>query len=235
LFVLQDIVFTGSWITCPIAPTPFERFVSGRWKPSTITSNAHSAPQLKQSVIDKLLEEYPWLKASDFATAVDAAYRKSTGGDGGGHGSGAGKSLLELEDISEKVLLEALDELDAKREEFEDDTEEQLHFYVRVLGSRWTKAFKGVSADCVCASARAHCRFWCDLYGMQQSESYAFSEYGEHDSMMLANERLRIRLYGTDWLFHVGRHGCVAQWYDSRSACERSRAQFPEQPTLWLS
>jgi hypothetical protein len=48
-------------------------------------------------------------------------------------------------------------------------------------------------------------------------------------------QRLRIRLYGTDWLFHFGRHGCVAQWYDSRSACETSRAQFPEQPTLWLS
>ena len=159
LFVLDNIFFTGGGVATPLAPTGFERFVSGREKPKNKNARSGSTPQLKQSVIDKLLEEYPWLKESDFSAKVDAAYRKGGGGGGGGHDPDEFMSLDDLDDISEEVLLDAMSELEAKRDELEDGTDDYLHFYYRVLGGKWTKAFKGVSSDGICATARAHAEF----------------------------------------------------------------------------
>jgi hypothetical protein len=193
LFVLESIFFTGDGVAIPIAPTGFERFVSGMLKPKNKNARSGSIPQLKQSVIDKLLEEYPWLKESDFSAKVDAAYRKGGGGGGGGGGHDPDKfmSLDDLDDIGREVLLDAMAELEAKRDELEDVTDNYEHFYYRVLGGKWTKAFKGVSSDSICAASRAHAVFWCDLYGLKPTKTYTFNTYGEFDCTMLAKEWVR--------------------------------------------
>jgi hypothetical protein len=191
LFVLQEVLFTGDGVVCPIAPTPFAMYVSGRPTPVAQTRSAKPIPQLKQTVIDKLLEEYPWLRENDLKPAVDRACGRA-GASGDGHGSGAGKSLLDCgEDMTEEVLLAAMDELEAARDEHEDCTAEYDHFYFKILGGKWTMAHKGVAADSAGAFARAHVRFWCDLYMLPKSKSYAFKKYGEPECVILAKEFVR--------------------------------------------
>ena len=62
------------------------------------------------------------------------------------------------------------------------------YFYVRILGGKWTKKWKGKVADAALGKARTYAKSWCELYNMPKQKAYYYSKYGRIEAHWLAEQ-----------------------------------------------
>ena len=156
----------------------------------------------------ELLAEYPWLSEEDFTRARLAAPRareaatrgdaeprprKGVGSDDDDDTESAASSddLAPVPDLVPGVgMLDigggdedddggAADVLREAREDHEVAAEEQINFYLRVLGGAWTMRERGMAYDAIGGQARAWVRPWCAEYHWQPSSRCNVATYGD--------------------------------------------------------
>lgn len=182
LFVLPNLVFDGLSVT-------FEVFTVGLVPHSETTPSDRTGGggRLSRESMARLKAEYPWLTAEDFKEVVS-----QQDGDGAAASSStAPPKHLSESDKQDLLGVGVLDALASKREQCYFEDEAASHFYVAVLGGRWTAKYKGTVADAVEFKARAHCFVVCRLWSMPVSKRFTFSAYGEIACHALAREWCR--------------------------------------------
>ena len=143
----QPILFEDYLMQLPPPPGPASR--AGAAAPRA------AGVQLPRGFAARLQEIYPWLTDEDFSEAVrmDTAVVAAGPSDGDDAPDGAGKRLDA--DRDEDAALAVMARLEAKRDEWADDTPDE-HFYVTIEGGAWTEEFVGVVANQATCRGRRH-------------------------------------------------------------------------------
>ena len=85
----------------------------------------------------------------------------------------------------------AVDELRAERLWWAWDRQDEMDFYCRILGGRWTAANRGVAFDAVLASPRSWAKGWCEEYSWPVSIRFNYARYTPDGAHQLAREWCR--------------------------------------------
>ena len=170
----------------------------------------------------KLLAENPWLDVDDLpgmqrprGSHGPVAGRKRPGARDRdedidvGSGEDLGPDLvadpdeIPFDESEEDMVAEVDDPVDEKsdfdeadlagiRDELAWDEAEDAHFYLHILGGKWTKDNKGVAADAAGGYARKGSPTdWCKLFNWPRSASFMFNKYGRDGATELAKEYCR--------------------------------------------
>ena len=193
---LRSTVFTCS------SPIPFEEFVRFCPRVGTRTSSSTRAPRIHISADarEALLQAFPWLTEDDLPG--NARRDISGGGRGGGKkrarsvspsGRGDAEGLEHPSDKDVGAPINVAEELalfkDA-HDEYSHDNE--LCFYSKLLGGKWTSENKGVISDGWAGYSRSGApREWCTLYSWPRQHANYYSVYGLEGAKLLAKEYVR--------------------------------------------
>ena len=79
-------------------------------------------------------------------------------------------------------------ELSQTRAEWSWENQDDMSFYTRVLGGRWTRENRGVTTDAVSGFGRSWTLEWCRAYDWPSSMRFGFNRYGQLAAKMLARE-----------------------------------------------
>ena len=174
----------------------FEDFVSQH---PPLKEGGEDHPQARGKVTrpsserEKLKQEFPWLKETDFerASGFDRPRRlshKRKADDLVSHSSDSDVADSE-KDADDDVDSDCLNELDLLREHYEADNMAGDGFVVKVLGGKWTKKNIGVAADRVATVFRGDfAKTWCQLYDWPKMMSWSFAKYGQDAAYVMARE-----------------------------------------------
>ena len=176
----EPILFENYLMQLPPPPGPAPR--AGAAAPRA------AGVHLPKGFAAQLREIYPWLTDEDFTEALRPNTVAASAGesDEGDKPDGLGKVLDA--DRDEDAALAVMAVLEAKREEWADDTPDE-HFYVTIDGGAWTEEFVGVVADQATCRGRKHTAAWCRTYGwFRAQKGFTFNLYGEEASACLAHE-----------------------------------------------
>ena len=148
----------------------------------------------------------PWLEEADVKLALQrqpvtgpAAHRP-------------GEALIPVPVDEGEAVEEAFEhvqrELEEKREEWKFfDEEEEVNFYVKIRGGKWTAANRGTVADCVMCKARSHSVVFCKTFQLPSQKSFSFARYGgEGPATDRAREWARLLSYYMDKWTTSGGH-----------------------------
>lgn len=191
LWIIPDLMWRGSALVAPTAPVPFEEFTAYHVTKKVKAPGSEDSRPARQKnddyVMAKILEEFPWLSAKTIQEVFD-----DTGEMAPLHPPPPAAAVDSVDDEAlEERLLTAFDRLRDLRAEHaaEDDDEETMdHFYYRIMGGKWTEKHKSKVADACGTFARSHAQVWSRLFKWPTQKSFAFSKYGERDSINLAKE-----------------------------------------------
>jgi hypothetical protein len=90
------------------------------------------------------------------------------------------------------VVGEVAEELAAFRADHAPHLAEDLFFFTRILGGRWTVANRGVLADGIGGYCRGGCaREWCNMYSWPKQHASYYARYGIPGATHLASEYVR--------------------------------------------
>ena len=152
------------------------------------------------------MELFPWLAPAAIEKAL--ALEDPEGEEDPPAPVHAGAPPEEMaDDVVDARLEDAADRLRDLRDEYaaeDDDDLPELHFYVRILGGKWTVLHKDVDADAATMFARQHAKRWCHLFHWALQKGFAFSAYGQAESVHLAKAWARKGNYFCDIWYAAG-------------------------------
>lgn len=143
-------------------PVPLEDFGcmcrKASTKEATDRTSKKAAP-MAADVLQRLLEEYPWLRENDVQRVL-----AMHGARGVAREKAATHVQMKLseEDILEEAAQTVQEESAAKRSMLHFDEIMEDHFYVFLSGGQWTKKFKGCAADTAQFKARSGAKDFCE-------------------------------------------------------------------------
>jgi hypothetical protein len=186
LYVVPHILIAG-WSAATFAkPQLFEIFTIGlNAKPKSANTGA-SRERVSPSALQKLREEYPWIRDDDIERAFTFSCSKpaSTNTDPADKADAATQPPDADVDVGKVMagLAEIRAHWDWHGEEGDD------HFYVWQRGGGSTAKKKGVATDCASANARAASVDWCNRFTCPKMKSFAFSEHTLDGANEMARE-----------------------------------------------
>jgi hypothetical protein len=175
LWVLEGLVFSeGSSVLAPCSPVRFRHFAKHLVNDPAPARAAKKRPRRPKapSIREKLLDEFPWLKAAD----LDDDYEELDGEEKEevGEEEDQAPDIVIGEDEYEAIRQEMLE----KRAEFRIEDEDKF-FYVRQRGGDSNVARIGRALDCAAMFARKGLAVqFCDKYGFPKQKSYHYTKYG---------------------------------------------------------
>lgn len=210
LAVLRDLQFQGGTVVSCHLPEPFEDYIAPSMKPAK--QKRQTEPRQRNSAKppnfeEKLRAEYPWLTDADFAGLHRT--RRSSGKvpekkgrndsedqedeEHGGPSSDSESGAASERDPFGSEDDEVPGELALIREAWAEKSEEDMAFYCRVLGGKWTMRNKGVVADAVSAFARGGmCKsIFCHNYGWPAQFTCTYAKFGMESAHALCREFCR--------------------------------------------
>lgn len=209
LAVPADCRFHGGIVvSCHQAQT-FDEFVWAVLKVAVKKERAArkaKTPAATQDFLQQLKELHPWLTDADFQAlrsnrgAGGGRARATTTRDGAPQATAddaessdnddSHHSEQELPDIHDE---EAPGELALIRADWTEKGEDDMAFYCRILGGKWTLRHKGIVADSVAAFARSGmCKgLFCHNYSWPSQFTCTYAKYGMEASHTLCREFCR--------------------------------------------
>ena len=196
LFVLHDARFEEDYVVTCHRPVPFEEFVAPLGRVSDVKDSKKKEKKLRlpQDVIQRLREDFPWLRDEDLK---DLCHRQRDRKPGGKisvaaemkHGPGEANSS-ESDAVDEDEVKKDLSELKAMAK---DASTENDGFYVRPLGGTWTKKHCHVSGNAVGGFAKGGMPKddFCSESGWPKQMAFYFKKYGVFEAFALAREFCR--------------------------------------------
>ena len=196
-------------------PTPHGSRASGfavhsrrlpRAPPRALTQPGERAIRLEQGAIDKLMQEYPWLRAGDFRDRVRSAvarrgHRQDAPPEAGDDDDAADDwDAVEVDD----VVADVWGDLAVLREDLATEHSVGDWFYTRVCGGEWTEEHTGKVADQVTCFARGgKATSFCRKFKFSRLKGFLFSVFGQAGAATMADEVCRRgNLFCEAWLTH---------------------------------
>jgi hypothetical protein len=190
LWVMDGFSFShGDVARSHADPIPFETFTKHmRSSAHASERSASTRSKIPKSILDEMRAEFPWLTDEDLglaaSRATDSIRSKS--------GAKATDEALVLDDVAMDELLERMRE---EREVWKTD-DDDLYFYVKLRGGKWTIEHAGVGNDCVGSFSRAGIATdFCNNYTFPSMKTFRFSKYGVESARALAREWARLGNY----------------------------------------
>ena len=149
---------------------------------------ADRAARIRRDERDRLLEEFPWLTDADLGLVAQPRRHGGHGGRGGGHDPDpvAPAPPVPVPLLDDGEIWRRLEE---KREELDLGIYDDLYFYVRITGGKWTHEHLGKVYDTATMFARACTKPWCDRFRWNKQKGFGFTAHGgEEAATMLAHE-----------------------------------------------
>jgi hypothetical protein len=207
IFVVPGLVVGEASVFTDCEPELFEDFTRLHPQDTRQTRARPAAPRLclPADVREQLLQEYPWLTDEDLPGHVARRFGaggRGTGGGGAGGGGHGGRPVGGHEAVplpgdaaggpEDLVLVDVAEQLAAFRADNAVDFAEDVFFFTRILGGRWTVEHRGVLADGIGGYARGGIpREWCDIYSWPKQHANYYGRYGLAGATLLASEYMR--------------------------------------------
>lgn len=187
---------------------PFEDFI---WHhPHLVGQTGPRKRQKTKSVTvsekEQMMNAYPWLTEEDFNAGGMHGQKRCFSKNRAFHSSSSHEvdpkcdahvSEDEIDTSHDTGKVSGSDgsgveeELLALRAEWEFPEGDDSHFYLHVLGGKWTKRNTGSVADAAKGVARAYARDWCAAYSFPKQRAYYYNRYSRLGAHMLAEEFCR--------------------------------------------
>jgi hypothetical protein len=189
IYVACDVLFRGDFVHCTSAPIPFQTFVAGLSHKPVHSERERKLGKVTDDVARRLLDEFPWMRLEDIMNSESVSKFQ------------ARKESSKNEKIAEQLLGdECCDEvydavmadlLQVREKYQEGEGMDSHHFYIRILGGKWTKKFKGVCSDAVVCVCREYVAPWAKVFKWPRYKTFTFAKYGQLEAVMMAREWAR--------------------------------------------
>jgi hypothetical protein len=204
LYVFPDLKLLSGVACTQLEPLQYADFI--RFHPSCKSQPNRARIKRRPAFVDEdarivFLAAHPWLTDDDLKPGgfdeqdPRPAKRGRIGMESASSGSPAkGKkfddddSSVSSSEDSEADIDEALADI---RKIWESETLESEHFYVRVLGGKWTAKHCGTIANACVALARSSTRVWCERFSWPKQNALYYKRYGQEASHRLTEELCR--------------------------------------------